>query len=276
MKNLTHRLLSIIFSAMIFVLVFAETAHAYKSLVFYGDSHVGQSEKGEQIYQQIADDILTQHPNIIFHLGDLVNYKDDLTNWLKFDLITAPLRISARYYPVIGNHDAYTGYFVARFNLPHGGRYYSTTYGRLYFIILDSNANFSYDVYQYRWFKSRLIYARSHHKTIIVIFHHPPIASGGGVPNARKLLPLIKKYQVRLVFNGHYHSYERSYYNGTHFLICGGAGGTLYPPEGPINIYSRKYLKSYNFCELDLLEDVMRLSVYDQNLNLIDSVKMHY
>jgi 3',5'-cyclic AMP phosphodiesterase CpdA len=267
---------------IVFLLLFCfipSFARAYtepKPIIFYGDSQVGQSEKGDQIYQQIADDILIQNAGIVFHLGDLVNYKDDVNGWAMFDFITASIRASSRFLPAIGNHDAYTGYFPLRFSLPRGGRYYSTTYGRLYLIVLDSNADFKYDTYQYNWLKGSLIRARSLNKTTIIIFHHPPIASGGGVDNTKQLIPLFEKYRVRMVFNGHYHSYERSYFNHIHYLICGGAGATLYPPEGPINIYSRKYLKSYNFCRLDLHKSEMKLSVYDQNLNLIDSGRMSY
>jgi len=278
LKNFINRsiivIISLAISFLVLVNIFTGSASAasLKSLVFYGDTHSGYST-----HQKIVAGIEAQNPAKVFHAGDLVSYKYYLYDWLMFDSITANLRAKVKYYPAIGNHDAYTGYFTQLFPyLPRGGRYYATTYSRLYIIVLDSNSSFKKDTYQYKWFKSKLKKARALGKTPIVMFHHPPVSSDGGEANPKYLLPLIKYYRVRFVFSGHYHHYERSYYNRTYFIVTGGGGATLYDLENEPGPYSKKYVKTYHFCRLDLEKDKIKLTVFDRDLNVIDTARMWY
>lgn len=254
------------------ILLFPFIAQAsVKPLIFYGDN------QGSIVnHRKLVEEITEQDPGVVFNVGDLVSYKYDVADWANFNSIIAPLKEIAPYYPAIGNHDAYSGYFTQSFpDLPRGGRYYAKIYSRLYIIVLDSNADFSRDYYQKRWFVRQLSRARELKKTIIVVFHHPPVSSDGGEENTQKLLPLIKMYHVRMVFSGHYHHYERSYFQGTQFIVTGGGGATLYP-RTQIGPYSRTYAKLYHFCRLDLEDFKMHFRVYDINLNLVEDIELSY
>lgn len=269
------KLKKVLFNLIIAVILFFPTAvFAFTQpapVVFYGDIQSGYSN-----HRKIVAGIEAQYPKIVVNTGDLASYRYDLSAWLTFDSTVANLRSNSLFLPVIGNHDAYSGYFNQRFALPRGGRYYSKIYNRLYLIFLDSNANFKKDTYQYNWLVGQLARAKSLGKTRIVVFHHPPISSDGGEANPKKLLPLFYKYSVKLVFSGHYHHYERLKYQRTNFIVTGGGGATLYPLTNPVGIYSQKYVRSYHFCRLDLEENLLKITVFDRELNIIDQTNIKY
>ncbi len=156
-------------------------------------------------------------------------------------------------WPVIGNHD-YANNLIYRqthqipyfdiFDLPQqaecGGvasnteRYYSFNYGNVHIVNLDSyglelvNGNYyglSDTVFspQVLWLKNDL--QQNQLPWVIVNFHHPPYTMGthnsdteldlGAIRN--NLIPILERYNVDLVLNGHSHTYERTKLIKGHF-----------------------------------------------------------
>jgi hypothetical protein len=154
--------------------------------------------------------------------------------------------------PVIGNHD-YANNALRRmdhavsyfsiFDLPENGscggvpsgteRYYSIDYGNVHCIQLDSygweEVNGIYyglaDTLfspQVTWLKADLEANRL--PWTIVSFHHPPYCMGTHNSDLEldladlrtRLIPILERYNVDLVLNGHSHSYERTNFIKNH------------------------------------------------------------
>lgn len=63
-------------------------------------------------------------------------------------------------------------------------------------------------------------------------------------------LNAFEKYGVDIVFNGHDHTYERSFHNGVWYVVTGGGGAPRYAVNvkpNPFQIYAESTL---HFCKL--------------------------
>ncbi|GAB3540470.1 metallophosphoesterase [Spirosoma fluminis] len=102
--------------------------------------------------------------------------------------------------------------------------YFSADYGNVHLVSLDSQGNEAgqYRLYdttgtQVQWLKRDL--AANKLPWTIVIFHHPPYSKGGHNSDTEEsmrlirqnLTPILERYNVDLVLNGHSHNYERYY-----------------------------------------------------------------
>ena len=109
-------------------------------------------------------------------------------------------------------------------------QYYSFDYGNIHLVSLDSQLT-ARDAAQrdamLQWLKDDLMSNNS--DWTIVIFHHPPYTKGshdsdnalGGLDQPsfdmrEQFIPVFDEYGVDLVYSGHSHSIERSYYVGGH------------------------------------------------------------
>jgi hypothetical protein len=108
-------------------------------------------------------------------------------------------------------------------------QYYSFDYGNVHFVSLDSQLT-ARDTDQMAAMRDWLIDDLSSNDSdwTVVIFHHPPYSKGanhdsddtekiGGFDMPQQwmretFVPVFDNYGVDLVYNGHSHSYERSYY----------------------------------------------------------------
>ncbi|CAN5123997.1 hypothetical protein BH09BAC4_BH09BAC4_30370 [soil metagenome] len=139
-----------------------------------------------------------------------------------------------------GNHDyadSQTNFNIAYYKLfafpqqgesggiPSGSKsYYSANYGNVHLISLDSQGKPDGDFRLYdttstqvKWLKRDL--AANKLPWTIVIFHHPPYSKGGHNSDTEEsmvllrenLTPILERYGVDLVLNGHSHGYERTY-----------------------------------------------------------------
>ena len=101
--------------------------------------------------------------------------------------------------------------------------YYSYNYANIHFVSLDSYGRedmdrrlFTKDSDQMKWLESDL--KANKQKWTILYWHHPPYAMGSRNSDTEDelrllregIVPLLEKYKVDLVLNGHSHAYERS------------------------------------------------------------------
>ncbi len=156
-------------------------------------------------------------------------------------------------WPVLGNHDYGNNYtlrttwqipYLDIFSLPHnaeaGGvpsgneRYYSMNYGNVHFVHLDSyglepvNGNW-YGLAdtqfspQVNWLRNDL--QANQLPWVVVSYHHPPYCIGthnsdleGDLVALRSNLnPILERYNVDLVLNGHCHTYQRTQFIKGHY-----------------------------------------------------------
>ena len=166
-----------------------------------------------------------------------------------FDIYDEILKATS-VWPTIGNHDARGGVLGSLFNAPYlsifslptqgeiGGvpsgseQYYSFDHGNVHFICLDSQ-NIVKNKSKLATMKSWLIddLNASMGDWNIVFFHHPPYSKGSHdtddagftslfdramIDMREQFTPVFDEHGVDLVFSGHSHSYERSYYINGH------------------------------------------------------------
>ena len=135
--------------------------------------------------------------------------------------------------------------------------FYSYNYANVHFVALDSygwetgNTRL-YDTLgpQAVWLKQDL--AANTQPWTVVYFHHPPYTKGSHnsdtetelINMRQNIVPILERYKVDLVLNGHSHSYERSYLINGHY----GVENTFNAASHALSSSSAKYDGSSNSC----------------------------
>ncbi|MGB6370881.1 MAG: metallophosphoesterase [Atribacterota bacterium] len=248
---------------------FLESQESLSSpIIIYGDSRTNH-----QTHQKIVNEIIKTKPAIVFHTGDLVEDGLNLTQWATFNQIVSGLMEIAEFYPALGNHENNSPLYFDNFDLPHNERWYSVEKDNFHFIVLDSNSDCSIGSEKYFWLEDDLQNINENIKFVIAIFHHPPFSTGPHAEDEKGLrqtiIPLFEQYGIDIVFNGHDHDYERSFYNDIYYIVTGGGGAPLYD-QARTSPYSQLFIKVYHFCKLTLTNNQLIIEVYDIDSNLID------
>jgi acid phosphatase type 7 len=179
-------------------------------------------------------------------------------------------------WPAPGNHDYANNAarqadhaipYYSIFSLPTNGQaggvasateaYYSYNYGNVHFVALDSygwetGSTRLYDTLgkQVLWLKKDL--AANTQQWTVVYFHHPPYTKGSHnsdtetelVKMRQRIVPVLERYKVDLVLNGHSHSYERSFLLNGHY----GLESTFSLAAHALSSSSARYDGSINSC----------------------------
>jgi 3',5'-cyclic AMP phosphodiesterase CpdA len=242
------------------------------SFVVYGDTRTNYL-----IHEKMVQSIMLREPDMVIHTGDLVANGYSKSQWERFMNIIQPLQEEAEFFPVLGNHEFNSKHYYNNFDLPNNERWYSILREDILFVMLDSNTDLRQGSMQFTWVEDTLKSYEGKTQAILVFFHHPLFTSGKHSGDSKgfkdDLTPILEEYDVDIVFSGHNHSYERSYYNGIYFIVTGGGGAPLYGKHRD-NEYSQKFIKDYHFCELYIEEGLLIMNVFDIHLNLIDNVSI--
>ena len=203
----------------------------------FGDSRTSP-EQSAGVGRQMAG----HQPHFLLHSGDLVSNGTIYEQWE--EQFFSPLGEALAhipFFPVLGNHEQNSEHFYDFFP---SGPWYSFDCGNARFIALDTNAasgGFEPGTEQHAWLERTL--AETSALWRVVWFHHPPYSSGNHGPSVTQreaLAPLLEKYQVDVIFNGHDHIYERSFpmqanrredESGIIYVVTGGGGAPLYPVD---------------------------------------------
>ncbi|MHB9155905.1 MAG: metallophosphoesterase family protein [Endomicrobiales bacterium] len=230
----------------------------------------GDSQKGHCAHRKVVNAMLSFEPAMVFHTGDLVDNGDRASQWETFNRITGKLRSRAAFYPAPGNHEKNSAFYFNNFDLPGNGRWYAISSGKTGFFVLDSESSLEPGSEQYRWLEENL--GKGGFQFTIVIVHRAPFSSSddGGNETVRNLLcPLFEKYRVSLVFSGHYHTYERSFLRGTHYIVTGGGGGRL-EKMSRTNPYRRFFASQHHFCTILVGDKTLTVTAHDTSGGTID------
>ena len=228
------------------------------SFVAIGDSGTGSPEQ-----RQIAALMAADPSDLMLHAGDIAYGNTGGTgdasygtfnDWF-FDVFASLLQ-SCGLYTTEGNHDSRPSNgngaaYLDAFSLPvnggspaypdHAERYYSFDYGRVHFVVLDTEFAFqdtARRAEQLSWLESDLAGSRQPWK--IALFHRSPYSAGGEHGSDLAVRdafgPLFEQYGVQLVVSGHEHDYERtrpmrtsSTGTAVTYIVTGGGGAPLYP-----------------------------------------------
>ncbi len=144
-------------------------------------------------------------------------------------------------FPAPGNHDYHqSGYqstaslgtnfpYFSIFSIPTNSgteKYYSTNYGNVHFIALDSYGSYnSSSSDMYHWLEDDL--SNNTQQWTVVYFHHAPYSKGSHNSDdspemydmRNNILPILESNGVDLVLSGHSHAYERSKFIKGHFGV---------------------------------------------------------
>jgi uncharacterized protein (TIGR03437 family) len=213
--------------------------------------HFADSGDGGSAQEQLSLQMGQEDVSLVLANGDLA-----------YDLATYT-SIEANYYGVyreqmarvpffttLGNHEYYTdsgkpslaGRVTPTGGVPARGwgRYYSFDWGNAHFVALDSNLPLDEAIAgtgeMLQWLENDLRNTRKFWR--IVFFHHPGFATGKhqDEPEAAKvrnyLVPILEKYGVQLVFNGHEHTYQRTFELRNGKVVPPNSGGIVYVTSG--------------------------------------------
>lgn len=214
----------------------SEPAHGRSSTFRVGIIGDTQNNIGNEDFQKsygIFQQIISFSPDLILHMGDIVENGSILTNWTQFLKVSQELNASAPLMPVLGNHDIENKIgndfqkpfadFYDLFNLPGDEVNYSFNYGNVHFVALFAGyaqaaaevglVKYEKNSPEYRWLDNDLLKAGKDKKTDwIVVYMHYPVYSyeWSNISKWREaILPLLEKHSVDLCLAGHRHVYER-------------------------------------------------------------------
>jgi 3',5'-cyclic AMP phosphodiesterase CpdA len=173
---------------------------------------------------------LNAHPDVSFMIsaGDQINYsKNDDTpqQEIEYSGFLSPKALkSLPLAAAIGNHDALTTNYQNHFNNPNpftaesdptaAGHGYYFTYGNALFIFINTN---NYNCADHEALIKKAIQGNPRAKWRILTFHQDIYGSGkdhsdsDGIILRTQLTPIIDKYQIDAVLQGHDHTYSRTY-----------------------------------------------------------------
>lgn len=254
------------------------------------------TQASPEVVNKLATLAYAQRPQFTLHGGDLVTDGDNKSHWVDhFFANMEPLNTRVPLIPALGNHEKNDPLYYEYFTLPEPEYYYRFAYGNLEVFILDSQKPFTRNSEQAQWLDEALGDSKATWK--IVMLHKPPYSSDEndygdtyetrsvhGDFNARMLVPIVEKHGVDVVWNGHIHTYERTWPlrdgkpvadgEGPIYMITGGGGGHLENAAPVRTRYSAKVYRGHHYCNVLINGDRMRIEAYDLNDRLFDWVEL--
>ncbi|MDD2229865.1 MAG: metallophosphoesterase [Candidatus Cloacimonetes bacterium] len=236
----------------------------FADIAFYGDTQTDEAS-----HRKIVAAIAAHKPKIAFHSGDLNSRGTAQSEYDLFFEISKPLTDICHVYPARGNHERSTKLFLDNFPFMGASTYYCKVFDGIRFIVLDSTMDLTPSSAQYKWLQTAL------QDTLpgIVILHYPIFSSGyhGDEHNLQLYLPqLLKRSNVKAVFSGHDHDYERSEYDGITYIVTGGGGGTIRQERNP-NPHSVVFKLTHHYIIAKHVDGKLSLNAWDIDNKLIDS-----
>jgi len=264
----------------------------------------GDTQGNPAVNGKLSELIWALRPNFMVIPGDLVDDGPIKNQWVnEFFASMNPLFSRVPFYPVLGNHERNADYYYRYMDLPAPEYYYSFQYGNAMFFMLDSNKKVDPESEQYQWLERQLQELQDREKAgesdvvwKFVSYHHPSYSSDEddygnlwkgkstwGDMRIRPLTKLFDRYAIDVVWNGHIHSYERTWpivdgapteSNGTVYVVAGGGGGGL-EQAGPIRPpFQNNVKRGHHFVFVAINGKTLELKSYDLEGRLFDTVTL--
>jgi acid phosphatase type 7 len=264
-------LVSIFPLCLILAMASPAAAAQTETIIVYGDTRTNHD-----VHRKIVSHIITFRPVAVISTGDQVNDGRVPGEWVVFNEIIAPIRKTSEFYPLLGNHERNADLYFNNFQLTGNQRWYSVRKGPIIFFMLDSNSLIGPGSNQHAWLENELRNVPKDVTFVAVVYHHPAISSGP-YPDEKnlqkRLLPLLEKFKVDIVFAGHEHVYERSFKAGITHITTGGGGAPLHF-QLRHNPYGQVFLAVHHFCVLQVTGQTLDVRVYDMEMALIDEFSL--
>lgn len=265
----------------------------------------GDTQSGHKYHREIIEQMAKEKKDcgFILNTGDLVAYGFLQGQWDTFLDIIKPVNEGnmnqPAYLAAVGNHDIMFDNSYSKRNknlpwLPGNGEFYKYDYKNIRVIVLNSCSKGTFQEQTdslTSWLES------NHAKWLIVAWHHPSYSfssHSGNSKSLQSLWPLLYKYKVDLVFNGHAHHYVRAYpikpvsgnpfgvmdsKNGVIQIINGGGGGSLIPIKKTKknkmyfdDLLAASNDKKHHYCEVTATDSELILEAKDTKGNTFDKL----
>jgi len=237
---------------------------------------IGDSGTGDRAQYDVGQRMVTERKRFPFELvimlGDNLYGRQQPQDFVtKFERpYAALLSAGVAFYASLGNHDnprnsQYEGFHMG------GERYYTFNRKNARFFILDSN---QVDPKQLAWLDDALKQSQDEWK--ICYFHHPLYSDGGrhgsDVQLRVALEPLLVKYGVNLVFQGHDHIYERlTPQKGVAYFVSGSAGELRRGDVRPSKTTAAYFDQDQSFMLVEIAGDEMFYEAVSRTGQAVDS-----
>lgn len=261
---------------------------------------LGDTQRNPSVTRRCAEGIFGLRPNFLLHCGDVVDDGFAKNQWV--DDLFGPASVLMAHvptFPVIGNHEKNSHWYYDYFSLPAPEYWYTFHYGNAQFFMIDSNKDCSPGSEQYRWLEGELAKSKATWK--FAAHHHPCFSSDEndygdhwkgksrpadyyqGDRNARQLVPVYEKYGVDVVFNGHIHSYERTWpilnlsinqKKGVRYIVSGGGGGGLEQAAPQRAWFSVHVARGHHYCVAAVFDRTLEFKAYDIEGRLFDTFEL--
>lgn len=194
------------------------------SFIYFGDAQ----NNVKSLWSRVIRNSYRQFPqvNFMLHAGDLINDRDANMEWGEWFHAGSFIHATVPSMMTPGNHEYRNGVLSSlwrpQFTLPENGPIedlketcYSLDYQNMKLISIDSEGfNKSQEAreVQVKWLDSVLRYNTK--KWTAITMHYPIFSTAEGRDNKElreALKPLMDKYKVDLVLQGHDHTYARGY-----------------------------------------------------------------
>ncbi|EMI17250.1 metallophosphoesterase [Rhodopirellula maiorica SM1] len=270
----------------------------------YAFAVISDTQGNPEVSGKIGELAWGLRPNFLVIPGDLVSTGTVKNQWTyQFFASLNPLISRVPFYPVLGNHERNADHYYRYMDLPPPEYYYTYRYGNAAFFMLDSNKEMGPESEQYQWLEKQLSELEQEKESgdsgvvwTFVSFHHPAYSSDEndygdlwkgkstwGDLRIRPMTELFDRFGVDIVWNGHIHSYERTWKirdkrphdnSGTIYMITGGGGGHL-EQAGPIRPpFQNTVRRGHHFVFVAVNGSELQLKSYDLQGQLFDTVTL--
>jgi hypothetical protein len=258
-----------------------------------GFAVICDSQAQPEVVHRVAEAMWEFRPQFVLLGGDLVTTGTNKRHWTEHYFPNMdPIASRVVVFPVLGNHEQNATHYYDYMHLPPPEYYYTFRRGNVQFFMLDTNKDVSAGTEQYQWLDREL--AASDATWKVCMHHQPPFSSDDDYGNdwkrpirsatlgdtrAKHLVALYDKHAVDVVWNGHIHSYERTWMirggkpveeGGTVYMITGGAGGHLetFGPYRPA--FQNRVRRGHHFCYVTCFGDEFDIKAFDDQGRLFD------